>query len=107
MMDGGKYAPEITPTAGKIVASVIVAGWIFLAWHHDGLELAGWALRLLLIPLAMVWIPDLMARLTNIRTSGDLVPPSPWVASSIRIIGWFVILGVPVWWAFVLATTGD
>lgn len=107
MMDGGKYAPEITPTAEKTVASVIVGAWLVLAYHYRGFELAIQALRLLFIPLAMVWIPELMARLVNLKSSSDLTPPTPAVASSIRIIGWFVILGVPAWWTFVLATTGD
>lgn len=107
MMDGGKYAPEITPTVEKFVASVIVGGWLVLAYRYRGFELAIQALRLLFVPLAMVWIPELMARLVNVQSSSDLTPPTPAVAFSIRIIGWFVILAVPVWWTFVFATTGD
>lgn len=57
----------------------------------------------------MIWIPELMARLVDLQSSSDLAPPPPppAVASSIRIIGWFVVLGVPVGWTFVFATTGD
>jgi hypothetical protein len=107
MMDGGKYAPEITPSGEKIVASVIVAGWLVLAWHHDGFTLASDAFQTLFIPLAMIWIPEQLARFVTVRPDDDPTPPSPRATKVVRFVGWFVILAVPAWWAFVLPAAGD
>ena len=106
-MDGGKYAPEITPSAEKVVASVIFAGWLVLAWHHDGFHLAARAFQTLFIPLAMIWIPEQLARWVTLRTDEDLTPPTPVATAGVRLVGWFVILAVPAWWVFMLPAPGD
>ncbi len=106
-MDGGKYAPEITPSAEKVVASVIVGGGLALAWLHDGFSLAADAFQTLFIPLVMIWIPEQLARFVTLRPDDDLTPLSPRATLAIRLIGWFVILGVPIWWTFVHARTSD
>ena len=98
MMDGGKYAPEVTASREKIAASLLVALWIGIAYHTGGLPDAIWAIRLFIFPLALIWIPDLMARLTNEPSRKHGAPTAPVAAKGLRIVAWFLILGIPAAW---------
>ncbi len=106
MMDGGKYSSGIGVSVEKIAASALVVLWITIAYLMGELPLASWAFRLFLFPLAFIWFPDLMARLTNEPGRKYGPPTAPVAAQGLRIVAWLMILGIPAaWWAFRLAST--
>lgn len=103
MEEGPEYAASVTVGAEKIAASVLVLAWVILAGALSGRVLAIRAAVFFMIPLAFVWIPELMAR-TSRLTKGLHDPGSPMIPGILRITGWLVLLGVPaVWLAFDLS----
>ena len=97
-MEDGDYKKVSLITPERLVATVLVALWIFIALSIGRLPLAVRAFLTFMIPLTMVWLPDLLARiaLCGDRWRRDFSPPAS--AMIVRIVAWSVILGVPVAW---------
>jgi hypothetical protein len=106
-MNDADYKRERVITVERLLASLLVLVWIGLAAKIGGLPLAMRAFFLFMVPLAMIWLPQLLARiaLRDDRWNRDFSPPPS--ALALRIIAWLVILGVPgVWILFYRAGQG-
>ena len=97
-MSDADYKRDRLITAERLLASLLVLLWIGLAGKMGGLALAVRAFLLFMVPLAMIWLPQLFARiaLRDDRWERDFSPPLS--ALVVRILSWFVILGVPFAW---------
>ncbi len=106
MMDGGDYEREPKPTPERVVATLLVFAWIIAAYHISGLPLAIRATLIFGFPLLFIWLPGILVRIAGSGSRRGLdvdVPVSEFV---IRLVGWTVIVGVPVaWLAFSSAVT--
>jgi hypothetical protein len=98
MMDGGDYEREPRPTPERVVATLLVFAWIIAAYHISGLPLAIRATLIFGFPLLFIWLPGVLVRIAGSGSRKGLdvdVPVSEFV---IRLVGWAVIVGVPVAW---------
>jgi hypothetical protein len=97
-MSGPDYKRDPLITVERLLASLLVLLWIGLAAKVGGLALAVRAFGLFMVPLAMIWLPQLFARiaLRDSRWERDFSPPPSSLA--LRIFAWLVILGVPCAW---------
>jgi hypothetical protein len=97
-MSDADYKRDRLITVERLLASLLVLLWIGLAGKMGGLALAFRALLLFMVPLAMIWLPELFARiaLRDSRWERDFSPPPSGLV--LRICSWFVILGVPGSW---------
>ncbi len=97
-MDDGEYKRERPVTNERLLASLLVLLWIGLAGRMGGLALAIRAFLFVMVPLAMIWLPQLFARiaLRDSRWERDFSPPPS--AFVLRVLAWSVILGVPSAW---------
>ena len=97
-MDGPDYEPDSRVTAERVVASVIVAGCILgmlVAW---GSLMAIRAAVFFMVPLTLIWIPDILSRTATLDSKWNRQLEAPPTQFSIRLIAWTVILGVPAAW---------
>jgi len=98
MLDGGEYSPDVKVTPERLVASALAVLCVGFAWQIGGMGFAFRAALIEIIALTFIWIPDVMARLSN---SKSLKYGSPAVASgplAMRLVAWFILLGVPAAW---------
>lgn len=105
-MNDADYQRDRLITAERLLASLLVLLWIGLAaWKLGGLVPAFRAFLLFMIPLAMIWLPQLFARiaLRDDKWNRDFSPPPS--AFVVRVLSWVVILGVPLAW-FVFGRIG-
>ena len=99
MRDGDyKKLPLISPE--RLVATILVGLWVGIAYAIGGLALAVRAFLIFMVPLTMVWLPDLLARIAvrDDHWARDFSPPVS--GSIVRTVAWLVILGVPLTWFF-------
>ncbi len=97
-MDSPDYEPEPRVTPEQISASVIVAGSIIGAFFFGGYVLAIRASGLFMVPLTMIWLPDILIRVATLDAKWNRQFAAPATQFSIRMVAWFVILGVPTAW---------
>ncbi|WP_193210432.1 hypothetical protein [Luteolibacter marinus] len=85
---------------------MLVALWVCIAYSIGGLALAVRASLLFMIPLSMIWLPDLLARiaLRDDHWDRDFSPPAS--GSLVRIVAWLIILGVPLAWLLLFRAAG-
>lgn len=105
-MNDADHSKERFITAERLLASLLVLLWIGLvAWKLDGLVSAFRAFLLFMMPLAMIWLPQLFARiaLRDEKWQRDFSPPPS--ALVVRVFSWLIILGVPLAW-FVFGRIG-
>ena len=97
-MNEADYKRDRLVTSERLLASVLVLLWIGLAGKTGGLALAVRAFLLFMVPLAMFCLPQVLARiaLRYDRWDRDFSPPPS--ARVLRVLAWFVILGVPCMW---------
>jgi hypothetical protein len=97
-MSGPDYKRDELVTVERLIASVLTLLWVGLAAKVGGPGLAVRAFGLFMVPLAMIWLPQLFARiaLRDSRWERDFSPPPSSLA--LRIFAWLVILGVPCAW---------
>jgi hypothetical protein len=97
-MSGANYKRDRLITVERLLASLLVLLWVGLAAKLGGLALAVRAFLLFMVPLTMIWLPQLLARiaLRDDRWARDFSPPPS--ALVVRIFAWFVIIGVPCAW---------
>ncbi|MEN8694519.1 MAG: hypothetical protein ABF334_06910 [Akkermansiaceae bacterium] len=97
-MNDANYQRSRIATPGRIVAVIFVTVWIICAFLIGGLVLAIRAALLFMIPLTLVCMPDLFARIATFdaKWKRQLVPRAS--ALMIRLLGWLVIIGVSVAW---------
>jgi hypothetical protein len=93
------YAPTISITRSRIIASLLVLIWIGSAWRIGRLPLAIRATTFFMIPLSFIWIPEWMARIAGVASRKSLAADVPLFPGILRWVGWLVILGVPAVWA--------
>lgn len=103
---GGIEASRITPlhvecgvrmNGGKAVSLLIAVFFTGLAAWSFGAVIGFRAGMFFLPPLGMIWFPDLLAKLP-VRSWRDPAGPQPVSPSAVRLIGWFVLAGVPLMW---------
>lgn len=100
-MKDGYCEPARIVTLERVLAVVLVLTWIVLAARFGGLALAIRAILLFQVPLVFVWMPELMARIAGVASRKSLQPGVIVSAMAVRLVGWVVILGVPLaWWGF-------
>ncbi|MCW1884491.1 hypothetical protein OKA04_07090 [Luteolibacter flavescens] len=95
-MKNAEYKRSRLITTERLLASVLVLIWVGLAFWLGGHVLAIRASLTFMVPLGMIWLPQLLARVDprENRWGGDFTaPPS---ALGLRIVAWFVIVGVPL-----------
>lgn len=98
-MNDAEYKRDPIVTVERLLASLLVVLWIGLAGKMGGHPLAIRAFLLFMIPLAMIWLPDLFTRIALRRAprwDRDFSQPSS--ARVVRLVSWFVIFGVPGAW---------
>ena len=97
-MNDSDYQRSRIATPERIVASIFVTAWILCAFVIGGYVLAIRAALLFMIPLALVCMPDLLARIATLdaKWNRQFIPRASTLM--IRLIGWLVIIGVPVSW---------
>ena len=97
MKNDGDYARSVNVTLERMAASLLVTTWMILAYVRFGFPLAVRTFIFYLLPLAFIWIPDLMSKL-DWRSNQDPTPslfiPPNWL----RLAGWLLILAVPAAW---------
>lgn len=97
-MQDADYRQPKRITAERLVASLLVLVWIGLSWRLFGFATSVRAMLLFMVPLAMIWLPEHLARmaLRDSRVGRDDPPPmSPRV---LRAVAWSMIVGVPLAW---------
>ena len=81
-------------TLGKVIALAIAIGWVIAGFAIEGgtftLTVAGGVL----LPLALIWFPKFFGGLTGWGIRARVDRPSP--PSLVALIGWVLLLGVPV-----------
>ena len=97
-MNEPDYEPDTRVTPERIAASVIVAGSVISAFALFGWILAIRASVLFMIPLTMIWLPDILIRVATLDAKWNRQLEAPASIFSIRLIAWTVILGVPAAW---------
>jgi hypothetical protein len=100
-MNEPDYQRSNIATTERIVATILVAAWIICAFMIGGHVLAIRAAILFMVPLSFIWMPDIFARIATLddKWNRQFIPKAS--KFSVRLIGWFVIVGVPaVWIAF-------
>ena len=97
-MNEPDYEPDSRVTPERIAASAIVAGSVISVLALYGWPLAIRASLLFMIPLTMVWLPDILIRDATLDTKCNRQLEAPASRFSIRLIAWTVILGVPAAW---------
>lgn len=97
-MNDADYKRERRVTVERLLVSLLVLLWIGLAGKTGGLGLAVRTFLVFMIPLAMIWLPRLLARiaLRDDEWERDFSPPPSVLL--LRIVAWLVILGVPLGW---------
>lgn len=98
MPEDPEYAPPISITLARVIASVLVLIWIGSAWKIGGLPLAIRATTFFLIPLSFIWIPEWMARIAGVASRKSLEADIPMLPGILKGVGWLVIVGVPAVW---------
>jgi hypothetical protein len=98
MSEDENYAPSVTVTAGRIIASLWVAVWIVVAFRSGGLILAWRAMMVFSFPLGFIWAPEWLARIAGAAPKNSLSPDVPVTPQIVRWVGWFVVVGVPAGW---------
>jgi len=78
--------------------SVIVAGTVIGVLAFGGYVLAIRASVLFMVPLTMIWLPDILIRVATLDTKWNRQLEPTASQFSIRLIAWTVILGVPAAW---------
>lgn len=97
-MSDDEYDPESRVTPERIAASVIVAGLIITGFVLGGYILALRVFLLFMIPLTMIWIPDILVRTATFDDKWNRQLEAPGSQFTVRLIAWVVILGVPLAW---------
>ena len=92
------YEPDTRATPERIAASAIVAGSVISVLVFYGWPLAIRASFIFMIPLTMVWFPDILVRVATFDNRWNRQLEAPASRFSIRLIAWSVILGVPAAW---------
>ncbi len=85
-------------SAGKILSLLIAIGYAVLAIAAGGIYGLGCS-TVLLMPLAFIWFPDEIGNLTGYFRSGYVNVQTP--AIIISVVGWFLLIGLPVLLYFV------
>ncbi len=98
MMDGGDYEIEPKPTPERVVATLLVVVWVIAAYHISGLPLAIRATLLFGFPLLFIWLPGILVRIAGAGSRKGLDVDVPVSKFAVRLVGWAVIVGVPVAW---------
>jgi hypothetical protein len=97
-MNDADYQRGRIATRERIVASIFVTAWIICGFMIGGYVLAIRAALLFMIPLALVWMPNLLVRIATLdaKWNRQFIPRASTLI--IRLIGWLVIIGVPASW---------
>ena len=73
-MDDGEYARERIVTVEKMMAGFLVLAWILIGLCLGGIPLAVRATLVFMWPLALVWMPNLMAKISGVASRKSLSP---------------------------------
>jgi hypothetical protein len=92
------YASERRITVERVIAGLCVLAWMSVAFRMGGIPLAVRAGILFMVPLSFIWMPGLMSRIAGVASKKSLEPDYPVGSFVLRLVGWFVILGVPAAW---------
>lgn len=99
MVNEAVYAKTRRVTAPRLCAAMWVVAWVIAVHRTLGLP---WAVRAVIffqIPLAFIWLPDVLARIAGVARPRHPMPDGitpRWVVS---FVGWLVLVATPVtWW---------
>lgn len=91
----GEYAVDKGQRAHRIASAVVLAIWIGLAFHKNGLEQAFKTAAYFLLPMACIWYSDVLAAYTGSMGSTSFVDERSHPVL-LRWAGWLVLLVVPL-----------
>ena len=97
-MNEPEYESDFRVSLERIAASVIVVCLIACAYLMGGHGLAIRAILTFMIPLAMIWLPDIFVRIATLDAKWERQFSAPASQIAIRMIAWAVIIGVPASW---------
>ena len=100
MPETTEYLPSHKLTMERVIAATLVALWIGIAAVIGGLPLAIRATLFFFYPLAFVWLPEVLVGLAGKASRGSLQTNVVVSGFVIRVIGWCMILGIPIVWVF-------
>jgi hypothetical protein len=87
-------------TVGKIAALVITLAYAIVAFiHENSLTIALMVLAGAILPLALIWFPEILGGFTG-WGSAPVDRPSPPLL--VLVMGWFLLLGLPLLLLFAL-----
>jgi len=97
-MNDADYDSESRITRERIVATIIVVCSVVYAFTIGGYVLAIRAFLLFMVPLTMIWLPDVLIRIATLDAKWKRQLVAPASKFSVRMIAWVVIVGVPAAW---------
>lgn len=87
----------------RTLSSIVLVGYIFMAQRLGALVLMIKIGVALLLALACVWFPDAFGDFAGVVHFHRITTPTP--AILVRIIGWLILVGLPLLMWYIVSTT--